>query len=62
MKTSESKPTARPSKPDPKAPAPKRSNGGEDRPLRGLCVNCDEREFCKLPKAPAGVWFCEEYR
>jgi hypothetical protein len=28
----------------------------------GLCVNCDNREYCKHPKPAGGVWYCEEYR
>jgi hypothetical protein len=28
---------------------------------RGLCVNCDRREGCTLPRPPGGVWHCEEY-
>lgn len=30
--------------------------------LRGLCVNCENRDTCTLPKAEGGVWHCEEYR
>jgi hypothetical protein len=30
--------------------------------LAGLCANCDRRAECTLPKAPGGVWFCEEYQ
>jgi hypothetical protein len=30
--------------------------------LKGLCVNCDERETCSYPKPEGGVWRCEEYR
>lgn len=29
--------------------------------VKGICVNCDRVWDCKLPKAPAGVWHCEEY-
>lgn len=29
--------------------------------LKGICMNCDLISICKLPKAPAGVWHCEEY-
>lgn len=29
--------------------------------VKGICVNCDWVEGCKLPKAPAGVWHCEAY-
>jgi hypothetical protein len=28
----------------------------------GLCVNCEHRETCTLPRAESGVWNCEEYR
>lgn len=28
----------------------------------GLCVNCEVRETCVLPKPPGGIWHCEEYR
>jgi len=28
----------------------------------GLCVNCDHRESCTLPKPVGGIWYCEEYR
>jgi hypothetical protein len=37
----------------------------EDAPLpvdmKGICMNCDKLLDCKLPKAPAGIWHCEEY-
>lgn len=29
---------------------------------RGLCVNCDVRETCTLPRPEGGVWYCEEYQ
>jgi len=29
--------------------------------LKGLCVNCDNRDHCKYPKPEGGVWHCEEY-
>ena len=28
----------------------------------GLCVNCENRESCTLPKPAGGVWYCEEYQ
>jgi len=28
----------------------------------GLCVNCDHRETCTLPRPAGGVWHCEEYQ
>lgn len=29
--------------------------------LLGLCVNCEKRESCRLPKPESGIWHCEEY-
>jgi len=29
---------------------------------QGLCMNCENREFCVLPKSESGVWHCDEYR
>ena len=29
---------------------------------KGLCVNCEHRETCQMPKPEGGVWHCEEYR
>ena len=29
--------------------------------LKGLCVNCENRETCTFPKPEEGVWHCEEY-
>ena len=29
--------------------------------LKGLCINCENRETCILPKPAGGVWQCEEY-
>lgn len=28
---------------------------------KGLCINCEHREDCLLPKHESGVWHCEEY-
>jgi hypothetical protein len=30
--------------------------------LEGLCINCDHRHDCTLPRPAGGVWHCEEYR
>jgi hypothetical protein len=30
-------------------------------PNAGLCVNCERRGTCTLPKPLGGVWFCNEY-
>jgi hypothetical protein len=27
----------------------------------GLCVNCENRSICNLPKPAGGVWHCENY-
>ncbi|KPL18822.1 MAG: hypothetical protein AMJ92_06255 [candidate division Zixibacteria bacterium SM23_81] len=40
------------------ASAPEKS---ETSKLKGLCVNCDNRETCTFPKPEGGVWHCEEY-
>ena len=29
---------------------------------KGLCINCDNRNTCKLIQPNGGVWHCEEYR
>lgn len=34
----------------------------KDTPLKGLCINCEIRETCKLPRPIDGVWHCEEYQ
>ncbi len=33
----------------------------QDVHVLGLCLNCEMRSQCALPKPPAGVWYCEEY-
>lgn len=35
--------------------------GPDEETLLGLCANCDHTKSCRLPKAPGGVWECEEY-
>lgn len=37
-------------------------NKGRLSNLKGLCVNCDNRETCAFTKPEDGVWHCEEYR
>lgn len=27
----------------------------------GLCVNCEHRKTCSLPKPAGGIWHCENY-
>jgi hypothetical protein len=29
---------------------------------KGLCINCENRENCKLHKPNGGIWHCEEYQ
>lgn len=36
--------------------------GDEQEGLRGLCINCENRSTCTLPRPAGGVWHCEEYR
>lgn len=37
-------------------------DGGNDSDkYKGLCVNCENRATCNLPKPASGVWHCEEY-
>ena len=38
-----------------------RQNAGPPVGVKGICTNCEWVWDCKLPKAPAGVWHCEEY-
>lgn len=33
----------------------------DSKKFKGLCVNCENRATCKLPKSETGVWHCEEY-
>lgn len=28
---------------------------------QGLCMNCNLRETCALPKSEDGIWYCEEH-
>lgn len=34
---------------------------GSDGDYRGLCQDCANRATCTFPRAPGGVWHCEEY-
>lgn len=31
------------------------------RVFKGLCINCEHRFTCTLPRPESGVWYCEEY-
>lgn len=35
--------------------------GGTQGDYRGLCQDCAVRFTCTYPRAPGGVWHCEEY-
>jgi hypothetical protein len=28
---------------------------------KGLCINCNSRDSCMLPRPESGIWHCEEY-
>ncbi len=43
------------------APAPAAAPDGAEA-ASGLCVNCENRSDCRLPRPAGGVWSCEEYR
>jgi 5-methylcytosine-specific restriction endonuclease McrA len=48
----------------PSAPAKQDAGRAEesyDESLIGLCMNCEHRKTCKLPKPQGGVWHCEKY-
>jgi hypothetical protein len=50
---------------DDKAEEPKdseRNKKGDNERIKGLCMNCDNRFECLLPRPEGGVWHCEEYR
>jgi len=55
--------SVRPDKPEkddsPDKPTGTKPEVGE---LKGLCINCENRFTCILPKPAGGVWHCEEYR
>jgi hypothetical protein len=38
-------------------PYPAAVNNG----FKGLCINCENRSVCFLPKHEGGIWHCEEY-
>jgi len=40
----------------------KQGKESEAERFKGLCVNCDHRFECRLPRPEGGVWHCEEYR
>jgi hypothetical protein len=29
--------------------------------MKGLCLNCENRETCQYPISDGGVWHCDEY-
>jgi len=36
--------------------------GAQEYGCMGLCVNCENRDTCKLNRGKSSVWYCEEYR
>ena len=49
--------------PAPAAAAARESVAPQDAgEYKGLCVNCDSRDTCTLPKPEGGIWHCEEYQ
>jgi hypothetical protein len=40
----------------------KQGKESEAERFKGLCMNCDNRFECRLPRPEGGVWHCEEYR
>jgi hypothetical protein len=42
--------------------APKQNSAPAREALVGLCMNCDHRDTCTLPRPSGGVWHCEEYK
>lgn len=45
----------------PERPAPTRTEPDYGQ-LKGLCMNCADRDTCRFPKPEGGVWHCPEYR
>lgn len=43
-------------------PAQPEASGARADGFKGLCINCDNRHDCRLPRSDYGVWHCEEYR
>ena len=46
--------------PTTKAPDPSVNNQPKSQ-YKGLCMNCEHREDCAVPKPEGGIWHCEEY-
>lgn len=47
------------------SPAPAITSADQNREVstyKGLCINCENRETCKLTKRDGGIWHCEEYQ
>lgn len=42
------------------APKPPAGEQGAAEP-KGLCVNCEHRHDCTMPRPAGGIWHCEEY-
>jgi hypothetical protein len=35
---------------------------GKQEELKGLCMNCEARDYCRIRKPEGGIWHCEEYK
>lgn len=44
------------------AASPEPAGRQDARQYKGLCMNCENRRTCTIPKAEGGIWHCEEYR
>jgi hypothetical protein len=42
-------------------PQPRTDDEDPSDKLKGLCINCEHRKDCCLPRPEGGVWHCEEY-
>lgn len=43
------------------SPQPNAKDEDSSDNFKGLCINCEHREDCRLPRPDGGVWHCEEY-
>jgi len=45
------------------APAGREPAGRRDAgEYKGLCLNCENRNTCTMPRPEGGIWHCEEYQ
>jgi len=43
------------------APRPTRVQTEVTNNVKGICVNCDERQYCGRGQSAEAIWFCEQY-